>query len=362
MFQVKRLCRRQFNLMLGFMSMMLLIGFSACGHPPVIDGNSTTNPSSERDAIPTEFRIGYQLTGGPETLAKGLKLMEKQFPDVSIRWLPFDSGPAVNEAFAAGNIDAGLVGSVPAATGIAQELPYQVYFLFNIIGDNQALVATEESDIKSIADLPGKTIGVPFGSTSHFSFLSALEQENINPDDLQVLNLQPQDLLSAWQLGEIDGGFVWQPTLARMLDKESSNVVVTARKLAEKGIITADLGVVNKEFAAQYPDFINSYAEAINTAVKLYQEDPIAASEAMAPEVALSPEETLTLMNELVWLNAEEQGSGKYMGTVDTPGALSQVLKDSADFLVDQGVLLSAPDVEAYQGALYHQAIANVRN
>lgn len=98
---------------------------------------------------------------------------------------------------ASGGLDVGLVGSVPASTGIAQDLPYQVYIIHDIIGDNEALAVTGASGISSMADLPGKKIAVPFGSTTHFSLLSALEQEGIDANDLQILDMQPQDMLAA---------------------------------------------------------------------------------------------------------------------------------------------------------------------
>ncbi|MEO0648434.1 MAG: taurine ABC transporter substrate-binding protein, partial [Cyanobacteria bacterium J06650_10] len=59
-----------------------------------------------------------------------------------------------------------------------------------------------------------------------------------------------------------------------------------------------------------------------------------------------------------VWLSAEDQRSEKYMGTPAAPGALSQVLKDSAEFLVEQGELAEAPDLDAYESALLREAIA----
>ncbi|MEL6552267.1 MAG: ABC transporter substrate-binding protein [Cyanobacteria bacterium J06621_11] len=327
--------------------MVLLITFSACS------GNS----ASQTDGLPKEFRIGYQLTAGPETLVKGLGLMEEQFPQVSIRWQPYDSGRDVNDAIAEGIIDAGLIGSVPVSTGIANGLPYQVYFIMNILGDNEALAVSEISGISTTADLADKIIAVPFGSTTHFSLLAALEKDNIDPDDVQILDMQPQDLLAAWQFGEIDGGFVWQPTLSRMLD-EGGSILISSRELAEIGAITADLGVVSTAFAEQYPDFLQDYVAALDTAVKLYREEPNVAAETMSEALALSPDESLDVMSELVWLSAEDQRSEKYMGTPAAPGALSQVLKDSAEFLVEQGELAEAPDLDAYESALLREAIA----
>lgn len=342
----KQIFNRRSNVFLALMS-ILLISFSACSSPP---SNST-------NSAPKEFRIGYQLTAGPETLVKELGLMEEKFPEVSIRWQPYDSGRDVNDAIAQGIVDVGLIGSVPVSTGIANGLPYQVYFIMNILGDNEALAVSDVSGITTTADLIDKIIAVPFGSTTHFSLLSTLERDNIDPNDVQILDMQPQDLLTAWQFGEIDGGFVWQPTLSRMLD-EGGSILVSARELADFGAITADLGVVSTAFAQQYPNFLKSYVDALDTAVALYRQDPEIAAQTMSEALALSPTESLAVMSELVWLSAEEQRSKKYMGTPTAPGELGQVLKNSAEFLITQGELPAAPDISAYEEALLQEAIA----
>ncbi|MEL6854260.1 MAG: ABC transporter substrate-binding protein [Cyanobacteria bacterium J06607_13] len=351
MFDFRYRFKRQFYVLLALVSMGVLLSFSACS------GNLFSGGAGARETLPKEFRIGYQLTAGPETLVKALGTMEAAFPQVNIRWQSYDSGRDVNDAIASGTVDVGLIGSVPVSTGIANNLPYQVYFILNILGDNEALAIAPDANIETTADLVGKIIAVPFGSTTHFSLLSALEQDGIDPEAVRILDMQPQDLLAAWQFGEIDGGFVWQPTLSRMLD-EGGSILVSARQLAENGVITADLGVVSNAFAERYPKFLQHYVAALDSAVQLYRNQPEVAAEAMSQALALSTEESLTVMNELVWLTAEEQRSEKYMGTPEAAGELSQVLKDSAEFLVEQGELPSAPELSAYEQALFSEAIS----
>ncbi len=354
-FKLKRLFHRQFAVLLGLLSMALVLTLAACTQPSTI-ATSASAPA-EGGNMPTEFRIGYQIIPNAELLTKGMGLAEAQFPDVRIKWLPFDSSRDVNTAMVSGGIDVGLADSVLVSTGIAQNLPYSVYFIHDVIGNNEALAVTKASGIKSLADLLGKKIGVPFGSTTHFSLLSALTQAGIKPNDVQILDMQPQDMLAAWDRGDIDGGFVWQPTLSKMLEGDGT-VLTTANQLAKEGIVTADLGVVSQDFATQYPDFVNGYVAVLNEAVKAYRDDPKAASEVIAKEIRLSPEESLKVMNELAWLDAAEQASPKYLGTPDAPGKLSQVLKDSAEFMVGQKALPSAPDIEAYKAALFNAPVA----
>lgn len=358
MSKFKRLFRRQFNLLLGLLSLALVVTFTACTQPTP---TAETLDNAATVAMPTEFRIGYQVIPNAELLTKNTGIVEEKFPDVTIKWLPFDSGRDVNVAMASGDLDVGMASSVPVSISIAQALPYQVYFIHDIIGDNEALVVTKASGITGMADLMGKRVGVPFGSPTHFRLLSALQQEGIDPSEVQLLDMQPQNMLAAWQRGDIDGGFVWQPTLSKMLEADGT-VLVTAKQLAEEGIITANLGVVSKDFAAQYPDFLTGYVAALDESVQLYRDDPKAAAEAISAEIGLSPEESLKAMDGLVWLNAQEQASEQYLGTPEAPGALSQVLEDSANFMVEQGAVASVPDLEAYKQALFNKAVADAED
>ena len=350
---LKKLFRRKSNLLLSFCSLALVFTIAACGGTSS-SGGSTADGGGN---MPTEFRIGYQVVPNAELLTKQMGFAEAKFPDVDIQWIPFDSGRDVNTAMVSGGLDVGLAGSVPVSTGIAQSLPYQVYFIHDVIGDNEALAVTADSGITAMADLTGKKIGVPFGSTTHFSLLSALDQEGIAPRDVEILDMQPPDMLAAWQRGDIDGGFVWQPTLTKMIEADGT-ALITAKDLAAKGIITADLGIVSTDFATNYPEFLTGYVSALDEAVQFYRSDPEAAAEAMSKEIGLTAEESLKVMDELVWVSADEQASAQYMGTPEAPGALSQVLKDSAEFMVAQEAIPSAPAINAYEAALFNQAVA----
>ena len=339
--------RKKLAPLLGLISLLLVLTFAACNN-----AGSFVNAN----AAPAEFRIGYLSIPNAQLIAKSLNLVEDQFPDTRIKWVPFSAGWRVLDAIAKGNLDVGLAGSVPASTAIAQGLPVQVYFIHNIIGDSEALAVTQASNIQSIDDLVGKDIGVPFGSTTHFSLLSALLEAGIEANQVNILDMRPAEILSAWKRGTIDGGFIWEPTLGRLIASKG-NRLVTAKQLAEKGIVTADLGVVSQSFAATHANFLADYVRLLNEAVQRYQDDPEAVAETVAPEIGLSPEDSLGVMNGLVWLNATEQASERYIGTPDQPGALSEILKASADFMAAQDAIPDPPALETFQQGLFSKAI-----
>lgn len=330
----------------------VLFGLAGFGGALIIssctDSQDSTTSTSE-SGMPEQMRIGYQVSANADLLVKALGLAQSAFTDTEIEYINFDSGRDVNAAMASGDIDIGLIGSVGVAVGIAQNLPYQPYFIQSVIGEAEALAVKD--NINSISDLAGKKIAVPFGSTSHFTLLSLLNLENIPESELTVLDLQPQDLVAAWQRGDIDAGYIWYPNLPKLVD-DGGKILITSADMAEKGVITADLGVVRQEFADRYPEAMRKYVEALDEAITFYRENPSEAAEKLATELGISPEESLQAMDKLIWLTSAEQADAQYLGTPDNVGNFAQVLEESAQFMVNQKNISSAPELKAYQTAI----------
>ena len=119
--------------------------------------------------------------------------------------------------------------------------------MLDVAGDNEALVARNGTSINSIADLKGKRIATPFASTAHYSLLAALSQNKLSPNDVQLVDLQPQAILAAWDRGDIDAAYTWLPTLDDL--RKTGKDLITSRQLAKDGKPTLDLAAVADEFA-----------------------------------------------------------------------------------------------------------------
>ncbi|RXZ83103.1 aliphatic sulfonate ABC transporter substrate-binding protein [Paenibacillaceae bacterium] len=328
------------------MTLLILLVVAACSSKTEGTVASTTGQAAEK-SLPAEIRIGYQVSPNGELVAKALGLAEKHFPGVKISWLKFESGRDVNTAIASGSIDFGLLGTPPGASGIAQGLPNQIYYIHDVIGESEALVVQEKSSIEKLRDIEGKTIATTFGSTSHFSLLSAMKQEGIDSKTVKLIDMQAPDLLAAWQRGDIDGAYTWQPVQAKLL-AENGRIIITSKEVADKGALTGEFGVVHNDFIAKYPEAVKTYIKVLDEGTKFYREHSEEAAEALSKELGLSPEETLKAMQEITVLDASEQTSPKYMGTPEQPGKLATLLKETADFLVEQKSIKQAPELSVF--------------
>jgi taurine transport system substrate-binding protein len=303
------------------------------------------------------IRIGYQSFPSGDLIVKNNKWLEEALPNYNIKWTKFDSGADVNTAFIAKELDFGALGSSPVARGLSAPLniPYKVAFVLDVAGDNEALVARSGSGVNTIAELKGKRIGTPFASTAHYSLLAALSQNGLSANDVQLVDLQPQAILAAWDRGDIDAAYSWLPTLDQL--RKTGKDLITSRQLAKDGKPTLDLGAVRDEFATAHPDVVDIWRQQEARALKLIHDDPAAAAKAVAAEIGLSPDEVAGQLKQGVYLTPEQVASPEWLGSEGKPGNIAVNLQSASQFLADQKQIPSAASLQTFQDAIYTKGL-----
>jgi taurine transport system substrate-binding protein len=323
--------------------------------PPASTSASSARASADVDAakLPKKIRIAYQQIPNGDLIVKDQKWLETAFgPDVEVEWSLFASGGDVNQAVLADAVDIGLVGSSPASRGISSGIEYRVPWIFDVIGSAEALVA--KAGINTIADLKGKTVATPFASTSHFSLLAALDAAGVAQSDVKIIDAEPDAIYAGWSAGQIDAAYVWNPNLAKLVDA-GGKVLTTSADLAATGKTTYDLAVVTNDFANEYPDAVNIWAQQQDRAVKLIESDPAQAATSIATELNISPDEATAQMAGLEFLTAADQVGPDYLG-----GGLSANLLAAAKFNQTLGEIESVQPDDAYTAAVDDQFAKSV--
>lgn len=299
------------------------------------------------------LRLGYQTFPSGDLIIKNNKWLEEALPDYNIKWVKFDSGADVNTAFIADELDFGSLGSSPVARGLSAPLniPYSVAFVLDVAGDNEALVARNGSNINTIADLKGKRIGTPFASTAHYSLLAALNQNGLSPSDVQLIDLQPQAILAAWDRGDIDAAYTWLPTLDDL--RKTGKDLITSRQLAKDGKPTLDLAAVSNKFAADHADVVDTWRKQQARALTTIHDDPAAAAKAIAAEIGLSPDDVAGQLKQGVYLTPAEVASPEWLGSEGAPGNIAKNLQSASEFLAEQKQIPAAAPLKTFQDAIY---------
>lgn len=323
-------------LVLGI-TLLLAIGLAGCG-----GGNKEESKAKE-------VRIATLHLVNGDLIALYEKWYEKEL-GVPVKIIKFDSGKDINSAIASGSIDIGQEGTSPATLAIANNLDIEVFWIGDIIGNAETLVAKNGSGIKSVKDLVGKKVATPFASTAHYSLLNALKLAGVDENSVTIIDLQPDDIYATWQRGDIDAAYVWYPVLGNLL--KDGVAITDSAKLAEQGVVTGDTNVVRRPFAKANPEIVTKFVELQLRANNIIKNERNHAAKDVAAILEISESDASEQLNSFKYLTADEEI--EYLD-----GKLAQTLKNTADFLVEQKSIKSAPDLSVFKDRVTAEYVKN---
>lgn len=261
----------------------------------------------------------------------------------AIEWRKFGSGAEVNAAMASGAVVISELGSVPLAAGASQGVDYQLFLIGKAIGASESLITRNGSGIEKPADLKGKKIAVPVGSTAHFSLMGALKNWGIADKEVQVIGMSPPEINAAWSQNAIDAAFVWEPVQSKL--RANGKVMTTAGDVGKAGYPTFNGWVVNTKFAAENRAGMIGFIKVMNEINAAYTKNKSlwsadsAPVKAIAARLGTTPKEIVADLEGATYPDGEEQLSAEWLG-----GGAAKALKSTADFLKSAGRINTVAD------------------
>jgi sulfonate transport system substrate-binding protein len=174
------------------------------------DPTTASNASSSSGGEPT-FIVGQQESG-IVSLSQDIDAFKGAPYHVKFAYFPY--GPPEVAAAAADKLDLADLGDVPPITGASHDLPFKLVAAEVPPTYQQAsdyIVVPKGSSVTSVAQLKGKSIGVPFGSSANGYALDAIEAAGLSPSTVKLVNLAPAAAQTAFQSGSIDALALWNP-------------------------------------------------------------------------------------------------------------------------------------------------------
>ncbi len=138
-------------------------------------------------------------------------------------------------------------------------------------------------DIRSIADLEGRMVGVDAGGTvSEFYLNVLLKEAGLSQDDIEVVALSAEDAGNAFVLGDIDVAVTWEPWLSLARAAEHGHLLADSSD--HPGLIVDVLTSSPSVLEERLPDF-KAFARAWAAAVAYVEAHPEEANRIMAKNV-----------------------------------------------------------------------------
>jgi len=253
-----------------------------------------------------------------------------------INWRMFGGGGDVIRAMASGDVQIGEAGSSPIAAAASQGQDIHLFWILDDIADAEALVARNGTGIDNVKDLKGKKVGVPFVSTAHYQLMVNMKLDGVDPKSVNVMNMRPPEIAAAWERGDIDAAFIWDPVLSKV--KSNGKVIATSGSIGSRGHPTFDGLVVNAKWAADHEAFMIALVKALAKADADYRANAAKWTadspqvKAVAKWTKADAKDVPAAMALYKFPTPQEQLSATWLG-----GGAAKALTDTATFLKEQG-------------------------
>ena len=188
-------------------------------------------------------RIGWNALAGAAPISVVMqeeKLFEKHAKnfgyEITTEWTRFTAGPPANEAFVAGRLDLDMdVASAAYVARIKQEVPViligtQASHLSN------AIMVRPGGNVKEVADLEGKTIGLFANTSAHYTLASIVKEhlgKSLREANIKIVNMSPSESVKMPQ--GLDAAVIWVPFQFMGPHLGLSELLIDANGLTGKG-------------------------------------------------------------------------------------------------------------------------------
>lgn len=213
-------------------------------------------------AADTRASVGYNsdyFGASMVAVANSQNLWKKHGIDADVK--VFTNGPIQIQAFGANSLDFGYIG--PGALWLPAAGKAKVMAI-NVVGFSDRVVG--QPDIKTVADLKGKRVGVPEGTSGDMLLRLALKKADMTVKDIDLISMSPSTIVSAFASKQIDAAGLWYPLIGIMQQHVPDlNMLADDKEFYPKTTFPSAF-VVRNELVAKNPDLVKRMIGVIKDA------------------------------------------------------------------------------------------------
>ena len=289
---------------------VMAVCFTACGGNDSGDDNTLT--------VAYQYGMAY----APFEVMKEQKLIEKYYDGVEVEWATLNSGSAINEGFASGDVDIGGMGVAPAITGVTSGVPYKI--AANMSAQPHKIM-TNDPDIKTLKDIGDKQIAlVNIGSIQHVLLAMAADEQlgDAHALDNNIAAMAHPDGMSSLLSGSVACQLTTSPYVFKEAAEEGIHEVEALESVWPDGN-SFILMMASTNLYENNPDLYAAVLSALDEAITWINENKEEAAE------MLCEAEDVDAATMLEWLN-----DPACVYSTETKGVM-----DMADFMAENDFL-----------------------
>lgn len=142
-------------------------------------------------------------------------------------------------------------------------------------------------EVKSIADLQGKTVGAKLGTVSHLILLEALKSNNLKPSDVDIKDVSNDTAVQLLKQGKLDAAVVWEPLLSQTATEIKGQIIFTTKDVDS---LVIDGLAARASFATQHQPELTQFILAWFDTIQAVETKPNEVFENVARQLGQTPE------------------------------------------------------------------------
>ncbi len=192
----------------------------------------------------------------------------------------FQDFPTVIEALKARKMDATFILAPLAMVLREQGVPIKIVYLGH--RDGSTVMVPKDSPAKSLRDLKGKTFARPSKYSNQYLVITKLmEDEGMQPGDIDFVDMPPADMPSALAAGNIDAYFVGEPHAAKAEVAGTGRVLYHAKDIWPRFV--SCVLVVREELIEEHPEIVRDLVRGIAESGEWAERNRSTAAKVAAP-------------------------------------------------------------------------------
>ena len=329
------------------LAMLLMAVMVVAGCSPSDPGQKKEAPKTDSKETKRVVRLAIQPSAAfvPLVIAREKGWIDEAMKeiDVDVKWTDFESGPPMNESFAAGQQDIGVIGDVPSVAAVAAGQK-NVFIATADGGPSYAMLVTDDSGIKNVADLKGKKIGLTIGSTAQNLAGKLLAKAGLDiKKDVEIINISTGDAQTVLLNHNVDAVVIWEPNVSRLDATDKIHILTHGGDIGFPGV---NVVFALQDFVKQNPDIVKVYLQQYWKASKAYEKNPKDYAELLSKYFKLDP-------------GLVAKAASKYAYVLKFDKAEVDGLQDTVSFLIQTGSIKKEIQVKDYVDDAIAKSIVN---
>lgn len=295
-------------------------------------GCSTSQPSQPTAKKLDTLNISYVKLplNVPSIVEKKLGLFEKEFAkdNTQVAFPEITEGPKMTAALASGSLNfCNALGGTSAILAAANGLDIKIIGMYSR-APKAFTIMVKDPNIKTIADLKGRTVAGPKGTILHQLLLAALSKEGLPGDAVNFVNMGIPQGVTALMSGDAAAALVAGPAVPKAAEA-GARIIATGEGLLDATIVIAADG----KFLQDYPDIAKRYMKVHQQSLTYMKDHPEEVYKMAAEETGISMADVKTMYS---WYDFN-------------PAITDSDIKDlekTQDFLVQNGLLTKKVEIK----------------